>query len=74
MTSAAAQKDYKDTVNLPKTEFPMKGNLANLEPKMLAWWAERGIWGKLLEKNAKGRVRLPRRPPPRTATCTPATR
>ena len=32
----------------------MKGNLANLEPKMLAWWAERGIWGKLLEKNAKG--------------------
>jgi isoleucyl-tRNA synthetase len=53
-SAAAAQKDYKDTVNLPKTEFPMKGNLANLEPKMLAWWAERGIWGKLLEKNAKG--------------------
>jgi isoleucyl-tRNA synthetase len=48
------EKDYKDTVNLPRTEFPMKGNLAQLEPRMLGWWAERGIWGKILEKNAKG--------------------
>jgi len=48
------EKDYKDSVNLPRTEFPMKGNLAQLEPKMLGWWAERGIWGKILEKNAKG--------------------
>lgn len=46
-------KDYKDTVNLPKTEFPMKGNLQNLEPRMLGWWAEQGTYGKILEKNAK---------------------
>ncbi|HZI16360.1 MAG TPA: class I tRNA ligase family protein, partial [Myxococcus sp.] len=46
------EKDYKDTVNLPRTEFPMKGNLAQLEPRMLSWWAERGIWGRILEKNA----------------------
>ncbi|MDY7226185.1 isoleucine--tRNA ligase [Hyalangium rubrum] len=45
-------KDYKDTLNLPRTEFPIKGNLARLEPRMLEWWAERGIWKKLLEKNA----------------------
>ncbi|WNG32797.1 isoleucine--tRNA ligase [Archangium violaceum] len=43
-------KDYKDSVNLPKTDFPMKGNLAQLEPKMLGWWAEKGIWGKILER------------------------
>jgi isoleucyl-tRNA synthetase len=54
MSDSSAPKDYKDTVNLPRTEFPMKGNLANLEPKMLAWWAERGVWGKILEKNAAG--------------------
>ncbi|OJT18818.1 isoleucine--tRNA ligase [Archangium sp. Cb G35] len=45
-------KDYKDSVNLPKTDFPMKGNLAQLEPKMLGWWAEKGIWGKILERRA----------------------
>ncbi|HEX8441082.1 isoleucine--tRNA ligase [Archangium sp.] len=48
--TGAPPKDYKDTVNLPKTDFPMKGNLAQLEPKMLGWWAERGIWGKILER------------------------
>ena len=30
------EKDYKDTINLPKTVFPMKDNLANRETKMLA--------------------------------------
>ncbi len=30
--------DYKDTLNLPKTGFPMKGNLAQREPKMLKHW------------------------------------
>ncbi len=43
----------KDTVNLPRTDFPMKGNLAQLEPKMLAWWAGEKIYERLLEKNAK---------------------
>jgi isoleucyl-tRNA synthetase len=44
--------DYKDTVNLPKTEFPMKGNLPQLEPKLLAWWEEQRIYEKILAKNA----------------------
>ncbi len=47
-------KDYKDTLNLPRTEFPIQGNLSRLEPRMLEWWAERGVWARLLEKNAGG--------------------
>ncbi|ATB30341.1 isoleucine--tRNA ligase [Melittangium boletus] len=46
----APPKDYKDSVNLPKTDFPMKGNLAQLEPKMLERWADRALWGKMLER------------------------
>ncbi|MGA9522346.1 MAG: isoleucine--tRNA ligase [Myxococcaceae bacterium] len=45
-------KEYKDTLNLPRTEFPMKGNLGTLEPRMLAWWEEKGTYQKILEKNA----------------------
>jgi len=30
--------DYKQTLNLPETEFPMRGNLAKREPDMLASW------------------------------------
>ena len=46
--------DYKNTVNLPETAFPMKGDLARREPEMLAWWAEHGIYEKL-RVVAKGR-------------------
>jgi isoleucyl-tRNA synthetase len=52
--AGAPPKDYKDTLNLPRTGFPIKGNLAKLEPRMLEWWAEHGIWKKLLEKNSGG--------------------
>ncbi|HLL52466.1 MAG TPA: isoleucine--tRNA ligase [Myxococcaceae bacterium] len=45
-------RDYKDTVNLPKTEFPMKANLAQLEPRMLSWWEDKGIYQKMLDRNA----------------------
>ena len=39
--------DYKNTVNLPETAFPMKGDLARREPEMLAWWDEQRIYEKL---------------------------
>jgi len=39
--------DYKNTVNLPETDFPMKGDLARREPEMLAWWEEQRIYEKL---------------------------
>jgi len=46
--------DYKSTVNLPETAFPMKADLARREPEMLAWWEERDIYRRLREA-AKGR-------------------
>src|SRR2546427_8343960 len=39
--------DYKATLNLPKTDFPMKANLAQAEPRMLAWWDRIGIYKQL---------------------------
>ena len=36
--------DYKDTLNLPKTSFPMKGNLAQREPEMLKAWGKQDIY------------------------------
>ncbi len=43
---------YKDSLNLPKTEFPMRGNLANREPKMLEIWEKEGLYQQLREKTA----------------------
>jgi isoleucyl-tRNA synthetase len=44
--------DYKTTLNLPKTSFPMKANLPQTEPKMLAWWEGIGIYKRLREVSA----------------------
>ena len=37
-TGVAMSQNYKDTINLPRTDFPMKANLANREPEMLKKW------------------------------------
>ncbi|MDR3520576.1 MAG: isoleucine--tRNA ligase, partial [Acidocella sp.] len=39
--------DYKSTVFLPRTEFPMRGDLPTREPQALARWEAMGMWGKL---------------------------
>lgn len=52
--SESGTKDYKDTLNLPQTEFPMKGNLSQLEPKILARWEEQKTFERMVEKNAAG--------------------
>ncbi|RTE86138.1 MULTISPECIES: isoleucine--tRNA ligase [Gammaproteobacteria] len=39
--------DYKSTLNLPDTPFPMRGNLANREPQMLAKWYQDDLYGKI---------------------------
>src|SRR5947199_797732 len=39
--------DYKATLNLPKTAFPMKANPPESEPKMLAWWEQFGMYKRL---------------------------
>lgn len=41
--------DYKATLNLPNTEFPMRANLANREPGMLAKWQEMDLYQKIRE-------------------------
>ncbi len=46
--------DYKKTLNLPNTSFPMKGNLANREPVMLEEWVKDDIYQKLRD-HAAGR-------------------
>jgi len=43
------KKDYKDTLNLPATEFPMKANLPAREPGMLGSWESGQIYGKMLD-------------------------
>ncbi|MBU2879704.1 MULTISPECIES: isoleucine--tRNA ligase [Aliiglaciecola] len=36
--------DYKHTLNLPETDFPMRGNLANREPQMLKQWTQKKLY------------------------------
>ncbi len=42
--------EYKDTLNLPKTKFKMKANLAQEEPKLLEFWEEQETYKKVLKK------------------------
>jgi|TARA_B110000208_G_scaffold43329_1_gene57373 isoleucyl-tRNA synthetase len=44
--------DYKDTLNLPLTDFPMKANLAQREPAILEKWNKLDLYKKIGEKNA----------------------
>lgn len=39
--------EYKDTLNLPETGFPMRGNLAQREPEMLKRWYEQDLYGAI---------------------------
>ncbi|MDL2288066.1 isoleucine--tRNA ligase [Oscillospiraceae bacterium OttesenSCG-928-F05] len=45
-------KDYNQTVNLPKTDFPMRAGLPKREPDMLKAMEEKKIYARLMEKNA----------------------
>jgi isoleucyl-tRNA synthetase len=42
--------EWKDTVNLPRTEFPMKANLPTAEPDTLARWTAIDLYGKICER------------------------
>ncbi|HMB58776.1 MAG TPA: class I tRNA ligase family protein, partial [Xanthomonadales bacterium] len=44
--------DYKDTINLPKTDFAMKANLANREPGMIEAWEKAGLYAKIQQHSA----------------------
>jgi len=47
-------QNYKDTINLPRTEFPMKANLAAREPEMLKAWEETRLYQQI-QKSREGR-------------------
>ena len=56
--------DYNKTINLPKTEFPMRAGLPKREPEMLKRWQEQDIYNELLKKNeGKPRFSLHDGPP-----------
>ncbi len=56
-------KDLKSTINLPKTAFPMKANLPQNEPKMLARWEQEKLYDRIRARAQRlARLRPPRRP------------
>src|SRR5438477_650500 len=50
----AMSRNYKNTLNLPRTEFPMKANLAAREPEMLREWEETRLYQQI-QKSREGR-------------------
>ena len=52
MSEGDTKTDYKSTVFLPRTDFPMRGELPKREPALLRRWEEMGLWGKLREAAA----------------------
>ncbi len=44
--------DYRSTLNLPTTDFPMRAELSKREPERVAWWQERRVYERRLERNA----------------------
>lgn len=47
--------NYKETLNLPKTDFPMKANLAKREPELLNYWEKLNLYRRLRQQS-KGRA------------------
>jgi len=45
------ERDYRDTLNLPRTSFPMKADLPAREPARVAWWEEQRTYERRLERN-----------------------
>ena len=59
--------DYKNTLNMPKSGFPMRAGLPKREPEMLKHWEEMDLYNLMLKKN-EGKPRFALRSP--TADCT----
>ncbi len=51
MSDSTMQRDYRDTLNLPKTAFPMKADLPKREPDRVAWWQQQRVYERRLEHN-----------------------
>jgi len=50
MSDTAAQRNYKSTLNLPKTAFPMRANLAQNEPASVRRWNSQGVYAQILRR------------------------
>ena len=48
----AENQDYTKSVNLPSTDFPMRGNLPQREPETLKYWEDIDLYNRLKKKNA----------------------
>ena len=59
----AATPDYKDTLNLPETDFPMRAGLPKREPEWLERWARIGVYDRLREKEGRTPFTLHDGPP-----------
>src|ERR1700738_2780656 len=53
-TGVAMSQNYKDTLNLPRTDFPMKANLATREPELLKKWDDSDLYQQI-QNSRKGR-------------------
>lgn len=49
--------DYGQTLNLPKTDFPMRGNLPQAEPRLQEWWDQENIYDKV-QQHRKGKAKF----------------
>jgi isoleucyl-tRNA synthetase len=57
MSAETQTPDYKDTINLPRTDFPMRAGLPTLEPTILERWEKIALWEKL-RADSKGREKF----------------
>src|SRR5205085_7453067 len=55
---ARPMSKYKDTVNLPDTEFPMRGDLAKREPEILKQWEDGKLYERILEARRAAGAKL----------------
>ena len=53
--------DYNQTLNLPKTDFPMRAALPQREPEFLKAWEENDQYRQLMQHNGQASVCAPRR-------------
>lgn len=70
---SAPEKNYKDTILLPETGFPMRGDLTKNEPVRLKKWEDTGLYERILSRRmAQGAPRflLHDGPPSPTEMCT----
>jgi isoleucyl-tRNA synthetase len=55
LIKADLMTDYKNTLNLPQTTFPMRANLTQNEPKMLDFWKKTKAYQEMIEANRNGK-------------------